>query len=368
MAGAALRERVLQRFGRKVESPLEQDLRRATHSDDVRLPEDAVEAIVRASHTGEEDRRKIMLHIHGCLNDSGSVWRRGHAGIVLLEALLKDGSPSLVTEAATGVHPDLSQRLGFLERYEFSYDARVEALMRRKATAVRSEWLKRQTSAIEGLCGDGQEEEAEPPRSSDVRGERGRSPPRSEPRKPSPPPPPKEVDLLNDESTTDGGESGDALDSSPMSVTPTGCVHSGKAAVPILPTVVDLLEVLAEVPQQPVGQGLVEGAQRRPPPPPPAKSESQQGMDWLRLAESHGLVESPRQPPVVDLLHGDRVPAAAPAFSTKVVGPPSAGVVQAVVAASASPANAGGWSTFMEPASAGACPTAGGTSASLLDF
>jgi len=63
--------------------------------------------------------------------------------MIVAEHLLRHGSPELVAETSSGVHFDVVQRLSFLEKYEYSFDKRVENMLRRKALAVRSAWLER---------------------------------------------------------------------------------------------------------------------------------------------------------------------------------------------------------------------------------
>jgi len=65
----------------------------------------------------------------------------------VLEDLLQRGSSDLVSEIADGFHFDLVQRMSFLEKYEYSYDARVEKLIRQKALVVREHYLMLQLRA-----------------------------------------------------------------------------------------------------------------------------------------------------------------------------------------------------------------------------
>merc|ERR1719453_1484588 len=99
--------------------------------------------IVQASHIAD-DRREIMKHIRIRLAEPESRhWRRIYGGLVLVEQLLQRGSRTLMVETAEGHHFDLVQRLTFLENFEFSEDKRVQAMVRQKATVLRSEVIKR---------------------------------------------------------------------------------------------------------------------------------------------------------------------------------------------------------------------------------
>ncbi|CAK0826015.1 unnamed protein product, partial [Prorocentrum cordatum] len=104
----------------------------------------------------EADRRTIMRHVHACLAaPQSSEWRQVYLGLQVLEQLFSKGPPELVTEAATGGHFDVVQRLSFLEKYEMGIDVRVQNLIRRRATAMKADWLERQAGAELGDNGDG---------------------------------------------------------------------------------------------------------------------------------------------------------------------------------------------------------------------
>jgi len=130
---------------------LEADLKCATRSGSVQVPEEALRKIVQASHQ-EDSRRQIMQHLHACLTEVTSAqWRTVFAGMLVLEELLERGAESLAAETASGIHFDLTQRLSFLERYEFGFDQRVEDLLRRKAKAVRELWDRKQLTVDSGF-------------------------------------------------------------------------------------------------------------------------------------------------------------------------------------------------------------------------
>jgi len=94
--------------------------------------------VIEASNN-EEDRPEIMKHLRECLAEpAGKHWRRIYGGLVLVEALIKNGSPMLLTETAEGRHFDLVQRLSFLEHFE-NTDKRVMNNVRKKAEGLRKE-------------------------------------------------------------------------------------------------------------------------------------------------------------------------------------------------------------------------------------
>lgn len=121
-------------------------------ADSIDLDRAAMEGVVRFC-AEEADRRIIMRHVHSCLAmPQSSEWRCVYLALQVLEQLFSQGPPQLVTEAATGAHFDVVQRLSFLEKYEMGIDVRVQSLIRRKATAMKADWIRRQ--AAEELGGD----------------------------------------------------------------------------------------------------------------------------------------------------------------------------------------------------------------------
>lgn len=141
-------------FGSRMGAGLEAELKRATYASTIEVPQDAMLAIMQASQNCE-DRREIMHHLHGCLtSNSSSLWRRVYLGLLVLEELLQKGSAEVVIETGNGIHFDLMQRLNFLEAFEYSYDLRVQHLVRQKASIVKSAWTQRQLAL---------ENEEEPP-------------------------------------------------------------------------------------------------------------------------------------------------------------------------------------------------------------
>lgn len=147
---ALFKSRVLTGFGSKTDGKsLESSLKRATASEKVDVDKADLLAITQSTHH-EEDRRMIMRHVNACLVDtSSSKWRCINAGLVVLEHLLQHGSLDLVTETAGGMHFDLVQRLSFLEQFEYSFDKRVEGMIRRRALSIRGLWLEKQQQALE---------------------------------------------------------------------------------------------------------------------------------------------------------------------------------------------------------------------------
>jgi hypothetical protein len=124
--------------GIAVTKTLPADLKRVTHSGILEIPEELLTPVIEASSDAEA-RPEIMKHVRECLAEpSGKQWRRIHAGLVLVEALARKGSPTLITETAEGRHFDLVQKLSFLEHFD-SVDKRVTSTIRRKAEALRKE-------------------------------------------------------------------------------------------------------------------------------------------------------------------------------------------------------------------------------------
>lgn len=141
-----------QRFGGPAgtASTLQADLRRVTESSVIEVPQELLGIIVEASQHGEEERRTIMGHLRECLSESTvRRWKRIHAALILIEALLKHGSPELVYETAEGKHFDLVQRLSLLEHFENVSDRRVQNMIRTHATALRAEVVPRLETAAD---------------------------------------------------------------------------------------------------------------------------------------------------------------------------------------------------------------------------
>lgn len=114
------------------------DLKRITHSGVLDIPKELLTPVVDAA-ANEEDRPEIMKHLRECLAEtSGKNWRRIYGALVLIEALVKNGSEQLMVETAEGRHFDLVQRLSFLEHFE-NTDKRVMNNVRKKAEALRKE-------------------------------------------------------------------------------------------------------------------------------------------------------------------------------------------------------------------------------------
>jgi len=130
-------------------------------ADGIDLDQAALEGVVRFC-AEEADRRTIMRHVHSCLAEpQSSQWRCVYLGLQVLEHLFGKGPPELVTEAATGAHFDVAHRLSFLEKYEMGTDVRVQNLIRRRAAAMKADWLQRQ--AGEELGGGNSSQEAKTP-------------------------------------------------------------------------------------------------------------------------------------------------------------------------------------------------------------
>jgi len=141
-----------QRFGGPAGpgSTLQADLKRVTESAVIEVPQELLAIIVEASQQGEEERRTIMGHLRECLSESTvKRWKRIHAALILIEALLQRGAPEIVYETAEGRHFDLVQRLSLLEHFENTSDKRVQNMIRTKATALRAEVVPRLETAAD---------------------------------------------------------------------------------------------------------------------------------------------------------------------------------------------------------------------------
>lgn len=142
--GFSMAPAFLQRFTGGNQTPLQADLKRATESNVIEVPKDVLALVVEATRLGEEERREIMMHLRECLAEpQGRRWRRIYAGLVLIEELLKNGAPELVTETAEGRYFDLVQRLSLLEKFECTNDMRVQNMVRTKASGLRTEVVPR---------------------------------------------------------------------------------------------------------------------------------------------------------------------------------------------------------------------------------
>merc|ERR1712046_410577 len=94
------------------------------------------------------DRKVIMNHLRECLSEGeGSKWRRVLGALMIVEHLLEKGSPALISEASEGRHFDLGMRLGFLERFEYTIDERVQGMVQQKAYVLRDLFIRK----IEGV-------------------------------------------------------------------------------------------------------------------------------------------------------------------------------------------------------------------------
>jgi len=138
---AALWTRVTGRNGGG--SNLLADLKRATDSKLMEIPDEILAPIAEASST-EDGRQELMRHLQQCLAEpSGAKWLRVHAGLTIVEDLLKRGSMALFAETAEGHHFDLVQRLSFLEFFEHTADRRAQHVIRTKAKPLRGQVMER---------------------------------------------------------------------------------------------------------------------------------------------------------------------------------------------------------------------------------
>lgn len=144
-------------------SAIETDLRRITEAEVLDVPKETLMSIVQASHSAD-DRREIMQHLRVCLAEpQPRYWRRIYGALVVVEQLLQRGSKALMIETSEGHHFDLVQRLSFLEHFEFREDIRIQAMVRQKATILRSEVVARiqnpGDSTQQSVSGEDQENE-----------------------------------------------------------------------------------------------------------------------------------------------------------------------------------------------------------------
>eukprot|EP00406_Dinophysis_acuminata_P074851 CAMPEP_0179266328 /NCGR_PEP_ID=MMETSP0797-20121207/29360_1 /TAXON_ID=47934 /ORGANISM="Dinophysis acuminata, Strain DAEP01" /LENGTH=249 /DNA_ID=CAMNT_0020974559 /DNA_START=53 /DNA_END=798 /DNA_ORIENTATION=- len=133
---------LINRLRMRSDNTLAQELRRATESGVIAIPRELFRAVHEAMQT-EDDRREVMRHIRGALCEpSGKKWQRVHAGLALVEDLVKNGTPVLRSEIADGLHFDLVQRVSFLEAFQHTGDKRAESMVRNKAKVLRADLLQ----------------------------------------------------------------------------------------------------------------------------------------------------------------------------------------------------------------------------------
>lgn len=149
-------------FRKNAASPMEANLRRITDAELVEPPSKETLANVAEATHDAGSRREIMTHLQESFSDIGaSQWRRLHGGLVLLDNLLKNGSPKVVSEIGDGLHFDPLQKLSFLERFEHADDPRVRSIIRQKAGTLRKILIAR-LSSVETST----EEQPPPPESA----------------------------------------------------------------------------------------------------------------------------------------------------------------------------------------------------------
>jgi len=131
-------------------TPLEADLRRITDAENIDAPpREVLKVVTNASHDAD-CRKEIMNHLREALSQTTNMarnWRRIHGGLVLLEHIVKNGSPTLIEEINKGWHFDPVQRVSFLANFEFADDLRVQNVIRHKAGILRKELLERMRKA-----------------------------------------------------------------------------------------------------------------------------------------------------------------------------------------------------------------------------
>lgn len=120
------------------ENSVEDVLARITDAGLISIPEDLMVVILEASH--EEHYRKIIMnHLHRCLTDvvKPNAWKRLHAAMNLIEALMTQGSPTLLAESAAGLHFDVVQKLCLVERFQHTSNEHAQSMVRSKAKVLR---------------------------------------------------------------------------------------------------------------------------------------------------------------------------------------------------------------------------------------
>lgn len=141
---------MLKIFGGK-KDPLEADLNKVTDLGVIDVPKDYLSVIVEKARESEETRRTIMRHVQDRLAGKAQVWKQMYAAMVLIDTLLEQGPPELVSEASQGRHPDLMQRLSMLESFEYPSDRRIQGMIRNKAQSVRSSMMRKLEGAPDSM-------------------------------------------------------------------------------------------------------------------------------------------------------------------------------------------------------------------------
>lgn len=148
---AGLWSRVTGRGEPSAAEQLAADLKVATESRLTDIPEVLIAPLIEASNT-EEGRQDLMRHLCECLADSRwNKWHRAHAGMQLVEELMKRGNRALLVETAQGRHFDVVFRLSFIEKFEHNDNA-VQRIVRKKAAKLRADLAPRLQGVDEGDC------------------------------------------------------------------------------------------------------------------------------------------------------------------------------------------------------------------------
>lgn len=115
-----------------------------TDSGSLDIPEERFTVAIQESRE-ESGRKAIMTHVHQCLRDGTKpkAWRRLHSAMILVEQLLKFGSPALIAEIAVGRHFDIVQKLSFVERFQHTSNELAQNIVRSRAKVLKIRLLRR---------------------------------------------------------------------------------------------------------------------------------------------------------------------------------------------------------------------------------
>jgi len=123
---------------------LQDDLALITDSGSLDIPEERFTIAIQESRE-ESGRKAIMTHVHQCLRDGTKpkAWKRLNSAMILVEQLLKFGSPALIAEIAVGRHFDIVQKLSLVERFQHTTNERAQTIVRSRAKVLKTSLLRR---------------------------------------------------------------------------------------------------------------------------------------------------------------------------------------------------------------------------------
>eukprot|EP00746_Dinoflagellata_sp_MGD_P068378 gnl/MRDRNA2_/MRDRNA2_28153_c0_seq1.p1 gnl/MRDRNA2_/MRDRNA2_28153_c0~~gnl/MRDRNA2_/MRDRNA2_28153_c0_seq1.p1 ORF type:complete len:232 (+),score=50.55 gnl/MRDRNA2_/MRDRNA2_28153_c0_seq1:90-785(+) len=145
---------------------LKNDLTRITDSSFIDIPSQFREQLfieVIKESCQEHGRRVIMNHVHQCLADvtKEKTWKRIYGAMIVMEELLNNGSPALLSEISVGLHFDVIQKLALLEFFQHASNQRAKFMVRSKAQALRNNLVKQLKSCGTKICSKDKECETE---------------------------------------------------------------------------------------------------------------------------------------------------------------------------------------------------------------